>query len=55
MIRRPHIHDVPQMLAIINERAARGEILSPSQDYVCQNIRCAASRASFDTRSRGGV
>lgn len=39
MIRRPRIEDVPQMLAIINARAARGEILPRSQNYVCQNIR----------------
>ncbi len=39
MIRRPRIGDVPAMLAIINARAARGEILPRSQNYICQNIR----------------
>lgn len=39
MIRRPRLQDVPQMLAIINARAARGEILPRSQNYLCQNIR----------------
>ena len=39
MIRRPRVQDVPQMLALINTRAAKGEILPRSQNYVCQNIR----------------
>lgn len=39
MIRRPRLQDVPQMLAMINARAARGEILPRSQNYLCQNIR----------------
>lgn len=39
MIRRPCISDVPQMLAIINARAAEGRILPRSPNYVCQNIR----------------
>lgn len=39
MIRRPRVQDVPAMVALINERAARGEILPRSQNHVFQNIR----------------
>ncbi len=39
MIRRPRIGDVPAMVALINGRAARGEILPRSHNHVYQNIR----------------
>lgn len=39
MIRLPRIQDVPGMVAIINARAARGEILPRSQNHVYQNLR----------------
>jgi len=39
MIRRPRVQDVPTLVAIINARAARGEILPRSHNHVYQNIR----------------
>ena len=39
MIRSPRVQDVPTMVAIINARAAKGEILPRSQNHVYQNIR----------------
>lgn len=39
MIRRPRVQDVPDMVALINGRAAKGEILPRSQNHVYQNIR----------------
>ena len=39
MIRHPTVDDVPEMVALINARAARGEILPRSHNHVYQNIR----------------
>ena len=39
MIRLPTVNDVPERVALINARAARGEILPRSQNHVYQNIR----------------
>lgn len=39
MIRRPRIQDVPAIVAMINARAGRGEILPRSTNYVYQNLR----------------
>jgi amino-acid N-acetyltransferase len=39
VIRRPRVPDVPAMVAIINARAEKGEILPRSQNHVFQNIR----------------
>lgn len=39
MIRRPRVQDVPAMVAIINARAATGEILPRSLNHVYQNLR----------------
>jgi amino-acid N-acetyltransferase len=39
LIRCPRVQDAAQMLELINARAARGEILARSRNYIFQNIR----------------